>query len=217
MIHPFVRDAQNNVTGVGVDTPTAARVIQGLADLHHVHDVAPAVVGQQVPRFEIGKAALSMTLPTSLGQFKERLDFPWGFTVLPRGDGKKPTASFIYCACYAMPVGRDHPEEAWSLLKWMTSKDGLKLTVLDPGFAMPPRQSLMAMYYDINSEIRGMDKVKVSVAQTSPDVLHPGALNPYFPEVNSILKRALEDVALGNKRADAAIKEAMPQIKKVFE
>jgi multiple sugar transport system substrate-binding protein len=213
----FLRDAKNNVTGVGIDSLTAIRVIQGLADLHHVHDVAPAVVGQQVPRFEIGKAGLNMTLPTSLGQYKERLDFPWGFTVLPRGGGKNPTASFIYCACYAMPVGREHPEEAWDLLKWMTSSDGLKITVLEAGFALPPRKSLMDDYEQMNADINGIDKILLSVAQTTPDVLHPGALNPYFPEVNSILRRVLEDVALGNKKADAAIAEAMPQIKKVFE
>ena len=50
----FVRDAENNVTGVAIDSPGAHQIIQRLADLHHEYDAAPAAFGQQVPRIQIG-------------------------------------------------------------------------------------------------------------------------------------------------------------------
>lgn len=214
----FVRDAQNNVTGVAIDSPGAISIIQQLADLHHEYDVAPAAIGQQVPRFQIGRAAFTVTVgATVLGEYRETLDFPWGMTVLPAGFGDNPTASFIYCAGYAMPVGREHEDAAWDLLKWMTSADGMRVAVIESGFSLPPRRSLEDEFFELNADVEGVENIALSLGQVSEDVLHPGAINPYFPQVNSILVRALEAVALGDKTAEAAINESMPQIQAVFD
>lgn len=214
----FVRDAENNVTGVAIDSSGAYEIIQRLADLHHEYDAAPAALGQQVPRFQIGAAAFTVTVgATVLGEYRETLDFPWGLTVLPEGFGSNPTASFIYCAGYAMPVNRENEDAAWDLLKWMTSEEGMRIAVIDSGFSLPPRRSLEDEFFERNSDIEGIESIGISLEQVSGDVLHPGAINPYFPQVNSILTRALESVALGDQSAEEAIENVMPQIEAVFD
>ena len=120
----------------------SAEGLQFLADLVWRHKVAPSpsVTRDQQGNalFLRGKAAMCTYGRWACMEFKNIKDFDWDTVELPRG---RERATSTFAVCYAAAAQTPKAEKAWTLIKFLTSKQAQQ-AVGNSGQAIPSRKSV---------------------------------------------------------------------------
>jgi len=109
--------------------------IQFFADLRWVHHIAPQP-GESAS-FQAGTAAMYDDGPWAIIWRRADCDFNWDITYIP---GEKRSGTYIGSGFF-ISSKTSHPQEAWLLLKHMTSTEFLSKMIAEPGRGAPGRIS----------------------------------------------------------------------------
>ena len=191
-----------------------AGALDFLSDLIYKYKVSPTVTtSKQIGNYESfmdGRIAMCIYGRWAELKFKNIKGFKWGYAVLPH---KKKRASTLVTVSLAIAKKTKHPEAAWRLLKFLTSKKGQIFTA-ENGLAVPARRSLVnSDHYLKAPEVL---KYQPQLAMDSPDqdpfiqelsysYLPPS--NPSWLEVRQKMDEQLEAVFLGKVKAKQKILE----------
>jgi multiple sugar transport system substrate-binding protein len=137
-----VFDDERNPTRCTLTDPAVVEAVQFYYDLSLKHKVAPNVAElQQTPQRELfmaGRVAMNYDNCGAQVPFAEITDFEWDVAMLARGRERvTPMAE----NGYALSVDSEHPQEAWTLIKFLSGPRASKV-IVDAGGTMP---SLVAL------------------------------------------------------------------------
>ena len=213
-------------TKFNFDDPAVAETIQRFADLINVYHVAPSPAQEKslpAPAVALQSKKIAMDwdgqwVLLDLGAAKTNFDVG----VLPK---MKRSTTTLYGELEVMFQGTKHPKEAFGLLKWMTNPDAV-LDLHSSGLWMPA----LKKYYTEPEEINKWATVKPGHSDGYVDSVMNQALNDSVPDIQyklknatkilSIISPALDQVWLGKKTAEQALKEiepkAAPELKGVY-
>lgn len=119
-----------------LNTETAAEALAWYRDLVFTHHVAPsateigAVEGGRVQMFQDGKIAMGVTFhgPWWQDVFNETPNLEWQVVPVPAGPAGH--SSVLMWLGWGISGQTQHPEEAWKLLKWLTTEPGQRVFAL---------------------------------------------------------------------------------------
>ena len=104
--------------------PEAVEAVKFMVDLEKKYKVSPPISLIMArglnEMFEAGKIAMSISYTWTLREFRKACNFGWDIALLPRG---KVRAHWMSTAGHAISSQTKHPEEAWLLLKFLSSKE----------------------------------------------------------------------------------------------
>jgi multiple sugar transport system substrate-binding protein len=149
--------------------------------------------------FGQGKASIvfegNWAIPFIQGNFKD-LDF--GTAELPAVNGKKGTMAFT--VAYVMNKDSKHKEAAWTLLSYLTGKEGMK-TWTSKGFALPTRKSV--------AQELGYDKDPLRAALVAGAAYAtPWQAGATLPTITNNFNNQFLDAFLGKQKLADAMKKA---------
>ena len=120
----------------------SAEGLQFLSDLIWTHKVAPGPGvtrdAQGTALFLQGKVAMCTYGRWASMQFRHVKDFDWDVVELPR---HRTQATCLFTVCYGIARQSKHPEEAWTLLKFLVSPEAQEM-VAHSAQAIPARRSV---------------------------------------------------------------------------
>lgn len=130
-----ISDDGTTTTGI-LNSEAAAEALEWYRDLVFVHHVAPtatevgAVEGGRVQMFQDGKIAMGVTFhgPWWQDVFNETPNLEWQVVPVPAGPGGHH--SVLMWLGWGISGQSQHPEEAWQLLKWLTTEPGQRVFAL---------------------------------------------------------------------------------------
>lgn len=119
-----------------LNSENAVEAWQWYADLVHVHHVAPSatdigsIEGGRVQMFQDGIVAMGVTFhgPWWQDVFNETPELDWTVAPLPAGEAGR--ASAVMWMGWGINQQTEHPEEAWQLLRWLTTEPGQRVFAL---------------------------------------------------------------------------------------
>lgn len=120
-----------------LDRPEAIEAIQWIADLAHVHRVAPpslpsGVTAQQL--FITGRLGLYHNWFTDIPQYRDQIkDFEWDVVIMPVGKSGRQTGLYKGNGMM-MPENNKNPDAGWEWLKFQGSYDGMLIYALEGRF-----------------------------------------------------------------------------------
>lgn len=128
---------EDGTTTAGLlNSPEAAAALSWYRDLVFTHHVAPslsvigATEGGRVQLFQDGKIAMGVTFhgPWWQDVFNETPNLEWTVAPVPTGPGGR--SSVLMWLGWGISGQSQHPEEAWKLLKWLTTEPGQRVFAL---------------------------------------------------------------------------------------
>jgi multiple sugar transport system substrate-binding protein len=182
-----------------MDTPEAIETIQWLADLRLVHGVVPTIAEQgDVPLFETGRAAMTWGNPEAVqviasrvGPPRENDNFLWDVALFPY---KVRDGNAVAGGSFAIGNTTEHPEEAWTFVKFYTSAPILEEMVGVPSRGIPGRASVsQSLITDTNPEHQQFFLDVLDYA--SPTFI------PTYQQAVAIMRKYLDMVFLGEVTA----------------
>ncbi len=198
----------NWIIAKGKNLANNAEAIQFLADLMDKDKVAPGVQntrqlgGQQT--FVSGMSAMCIYGRWVQLEFKNIKNFKWNYTVLPM---RKKRATTLVGVALGMSAETKHPDEAWRLIKFLTSYEGEVYTA-ESGVAVPSRKSVVDSdhYLKASKVIKNQPQLAKDSVDQDPFIqeLPYAVMAPNVPawsEVQLKLDEQYEDVFLGNRDA----------------
>lgn len=207
-----------------INTPESKQAMNWLNDLWQKHKVAlpmqpPGQSGADpyLDTFTTGKAALfhSTTGNTAVIGKVVGDKFKWDATVDPKGP--KGHGTQVSSSGYGINANTKHPKEAWTWLKWLTSKDyGVERNLA--GFSSPGSR------YDVWQDPRLIQKYplykRVFDAVIKPD---PGPLpwnqpaNGRYNEASTASGAILQNMLLGKITADEACAQWEKELQAILD
>ncbi len=132
-----------------LDNPQVFEAVQAYQDLMHSSKCIPNVmqynqIWMSGHPFVTQKAAMWLTDSWDMYIFRDITDFKWGIAALPYGDAGR--LGMIQTDSWAISKGSAHPEEAWTLLKYIVSPEVLAQFSQQTGLA-PSRISALEGWY----------------------------------------------------------------------
>ena len=122
------------------DRPKAMVAWRWLYDLRHRHRVHP-VEGRDKASFLDGNVAMFQSHQSGVAMASQVRDrFTMGLTLMPKGPGGK-RGSQAHLGVWSAHSRSKHPDDTWSLIKWMTSKENL---IAGPGAYFLPGARISA-------------------------------------------------------------------------
>ena len=131
-----ISDDGTTTTGF-INSEAAVEAWEYYRDLVFEHHVAPtanelgAIEGGRVQMFQDGKIAIGVTFhgPWWQDVFNETPNLQWGVVPLPAGpEGTRESA--VMWMGWGINANTEHPEEAWELLKFLTTEPGQRVFAL---------------------------------------------------------------------------------------
>lgn len=130
-----VTEDGTTTTGL-LNSPEAVEALNWYRDLVFKHHVAPslsvigATEGGRVQMFQDGKVAIGVTFhgPWWQDVFNETPNLEWTVAPVPAGPGGR--SSVLMWLGWGISGQSQHPEEAWKLLKWLTTEPGQRVFAL---------------------------------------------------------------------------------------
>ncbi len=128
---------EDGTTTTGLlNSPEAAAALSWYRDLVFKHHVAPslsvigATEGGRVQMFQDGKIAMGVTFhgPWWQDVFNGTPNLQWTVAPVPAGPGGR--SSVLMWLGWGISGQSQHPEEAWKLLKWLTTEPGQRVFAL---------------------------------------------------------------------------------------
>lgn len=195
--------------------PETVEAIQWVADLIHVHQVAPSAADLA------GQAATDLFVSNKLGMFwsgrwdvaairRAEPDFNFDIQHMPTGPGGKVTR--ISSGAYAITTGSKNPEAAWKLVEYLTSS--LVYDFFAEGGLIIP-----AYIPSAQSEAMLDPSVPPEHSQIFLDALEYGKGEPIttiYPEMLDIIQPEIEAVMLGDITAQEAADAICPKLDEVL-
>ncbi|WP_320127843.1 sugar ABC transporter substrate-binding protein [uncultured Sphaerochaeta sp.] len=202
---------------VHVDKPETIEAFQNLADLMNVHHVMPHITGgtnispsTMLANGQLGFYVTGQWTLLELGAMKD-LDF--GVAALPIM--KKPAQLYVSGVNVVFNSSK-HPEEAWTLQKWMMDP-AKTLDLYTSGLWMPTKQSYytdekdLAKWLDNDVHPKGFKEAVVdSMAISVNDPIKIKNINQIWGDY---LNPAIESIWIGDKTAKQALTEAAGKIR----
>jgi multiple sugar transport system substrate-binding protein len=189
-----------------IDSPEGIETIQWLADLRNVHHVVPTI-GEQgdVPLFETGRAGMTwgnpeavQTIASRVGPPRDNPNFLWDVALFPM---KAQNGNSTQGGSFAIGASTEHPEEAWTFVKFYTSAPILEEMVGVPSRGIPGRMSVAdSLVNDTNPEHQQyfLDVMDYSIS----------TFIPTYQQATATLKKYLDQIFLGEMTAA----EGCPQL-----
>lgn len=195
--------------------PAAAEAVQYLADLTNVDQVTPSYEilnsSENIAQlFKEEKVAMAFGNHALVPTFSEINAFEWDVVGLPQ---QKEAANLASGAGYFIAANSQHPNEAWTFLKFLAGPKGQAIFT-EAGLAVPSRRSVA------ESEIFLKPRAAYNI-QTFLEEVEIGQANPAFPGANEIITLMNEDVLVpvwrGEQAAAEALQAALPEIERIID
>ena len=203
---------------VHVDTPETIEAFQNLADLMNVHHVMPRMTGgtnvsplTMLANGQLGFYVTGQWTLLDLGAMKE---LNYGVAALPI---LKEPAQIYVSGVNVVFNATEHPEEAWTLQKWMMDPSKT-LDLYTSGLWMPTKMSYytdpedLAKWLDNDVHPEGFKEAVVdSMAVSKNEPIMIKNINQIWGDY---LNAAVESIWIGEKTAKQALTEAAEKIRK---
>lgn len=195
--------------------PAAAEAIQYLADLTNVDQVTPPYEilksSENIAQlFKEEKVAMAFGNHSLVPTFSEINTFEWEVVGLPK---QKKAANLVSGAGYFIAANTQHPDEAWTFLKFLAGPKGQAIFT-EAGLFVPARRSVA------ESEIFLKPRAAYDI-QTFLEEVEIGQANPAFPGANEIINLMNRDVLVpvwrGEQAAAHALQAALPEIERIID
>lgn len=207
----------------GLSKPEATEAIQKIADLINVHHVAPSPVQASsipAPATALQSRKVAMVIDGSWNHLDlSKANINWGVGVLPV---LKDYKTFFLGGSLIIFKSSKHPKEAWEFSKFLT--DPQNVLELHQGLWMP---QLNQWYEDpqlvdswANEELPGRPAgFQDAVMRSTYEHAEPSAENNVknFVEIDAAVTAGLDQVWLGTKTAEAAMKEIEAKVKPLVQ
>lgn len=207
----------------GLSQPEAVEAIQKIADLINVHHVAPSPVQASsipAPATALQSKKVAMVIDGSWNHLDlSKANINWGVGVLPV---LKEYKSFFFGGSLIIFKSSKHPKEAWEFSKFL----------IDPANVLEMHQGLwvpnMTKWYEdpelidswANEELPGRPEgFQDAVMRATFEHAEPSAENNVvnFVEIDAAVSAALDQVWLGTKTAEEAMKETEAKVKPLIK
>lgn len=198
-----------------ISDPAASEAIQFFADLTNVDKVTPPPEVLQSSEklaqlFKEQKLAMAFGNHALVPAFKEIDSFEWDVVGLPH---KNRRANLASGAGYVIAANTEHPEEAWTFLKFLASPKGQAIFT-EADVAVPARRSVAQSEIFMKPEARYNVKAFLNEAEI-------GEADPAFPGAHEIIeymnREVLPPVWRGEQDAASALQAAQPVIDRIIE
>ncbi len=208
----------------GINTPAFNEVFQNIADLMHVHHVMPTPTSAQsmpAPAVSLQSRRYAMVIDGQwvCNDFAPIEELDYGIAVLPT---MTSTTSVYSGALGVIFSSSKHPEEAWQLLRHITSVEESAALFRD-GLWMPNRKAYYVEQDKIDlwaaesrARVLGYRDVLVDPIVDDSEVTGEVYVKN-FGDINNILFPALDQVWAGDKTVDQVMEEIMPQLEPLLE
>jgi len=193
----------------------AVEAYQFLADLIHVHKVAPPVdVAQEIGAaelFEGGLTAMETWWP-AIGRMRTNIQ-DWEWDVAPHPQGAVTKSCSGGGTGHTLAKKAPHLEEGWTFMKYMISTEAVEKWTDIMGI-VPPLQSVA----DSDTFLRpGEPPEHISVFTDGAAYLKPDPRHPQYPEANTILQSELDYLWSGERQAQEVLDIAVQKINELLE
>ena len=195
--------------------PSASEAVQFLADLTNVDKVTPPYEvlksSEELARlFQEEKVAMVFGNHALVPAFSQIDNFEWDVVGLPR---KERAANLAAGAGYFIAANTEHPDEAWTFLKFLGGPKGEPIFT-EAGLAVPSRRSVA------ESEIFMKPRAAYNI-HTFLEEVEIGEADPAFPGANEITNLMNEEVLVpvwqGEQSAAEALQAALPEIERIID
>jgi multiple sugar transport system substrate-binding protein len=211
---------------IALDQPEATEALQAVADLMLVHQVMPqntafAALGMSnTQMLENGKLAMAVDGSWALAWIC-KIQATLGTAVLPK---LKTPATDMQAHLHCAFAGSQHPEEAWRWVRFLAT-EYYQLLFLRMGLWLPSQTDLMteeglAKWMTLRTapdkgvHPEGFDLI---VTEYVPKYGHVLYMPPGYPQTDSIITPALDAIWIGDKTAEEAMAEAVPQANAILQ
>ncbi len=199
-----------------LDSPGVIEAVQSVADLIYKHKVAPTpataqVLSQLGPLFGTGKVGMTFMLPTQAYTNYQNAPFRWGLAPKPWVKSNKTT---WFNGTWFIARESKHPEEAWELIKYLTSEEAARDMAEVAGFLVPLK-SIVADWYELFEKPTGMKASEIKTVTEGclkNGVENVNHLFVSWPEIYDILAQELSPVWLGKVSAEEGLKAVKPRV-----
>lgn len=196
-----------------LDSPEAIQGMQFYADKVHTYGISPKPGFGPANGFSSGKMAMLFGGHTGAWVFYNQLpDLNWDIEILPQGPVTRRGGEIAMDA-FGIAKTSQHPEAAWRLLKFMTSKEGIRRHV-SAGWLSPRKSVAEEMLLTPDRRERPLNVKAVYEAMEyampiprSPDYIEI-ATDVIQPEIDRMILEGT-DVATACRRASLAANRFM--------
>lgn len=193
---------------VTIDSPEAIEAIQWVADLSNVHHVAPTPSESQGlgDLFLAEMAAMTITGPWNWRAYTVEGGFNWDIVETP--GGKAGNKSELVGLAIAIGSETKHPEEAWTLLKWLGHGGGQDIQSDKIG-AYPSVKRATDNFSQGEFAPENVDRLHKAMIENT-------VVPPYFiefAEADSMLQPVIDQIMSGDVQAEEIIPEVAEKIR----
>lgn len=212
MILAYGGTVVNDQSQAAFATPDGLKGLQLVIDQHlkDKSSVQPSDVGVTWGGEMFGQKKVAMVLegPWAIPFLKDTAkDLDYGIAELPTVNGKNLTMA--YTVSYSMNAASKHKKEAWTLISYLTGKEGMKKWT-SLGIALPSRKSVAAEL--------GFDKDPLRAALVKgASYAIPWQAGPHLPIIMNNFNNQFVSAFIGQQNLDAAMKKAQETANKEIE
>ena len=210
-----VFDDPLNPTEFMMDAPEAIEAIQFIADMILDDGSVPsfdamAQLGSTTELFSTGRVAMVMTNAARIPTFMDA-DFAWDVAPLPAGPAGI-RANTLGGAGYVMSATSDHPEAAWTFLKFLAGTEGQSIFA-STGVAVPASYADPAVAATFVNACPETVSCEVFISETDR-----GRLAPMFPDwreiESTIVTPHLDLIYTGEMSAEEALTQMGAEVRR---
>jgi multiple sugar transport system substrate-binding protein len=201
--------------GLALDQKPAIDALQFLGDMIHKHKVSPTVeLANAMGGYEMflgGNVGMATFWP-AIGRLRDEIkDFEWN--VVPHPQGAVGRAAAGGGTGHFISASTKHPEEAWTLMKFLVSEECVYLWTKIMG-VVPPLQSVAESDVFL---IPGAPPANILVFTEAAPYLRPDPRHTQFAQVSSILGEELDYLWLNRKTAAEAVQGAVVRVQRILK
>jgi multiple sugar transport system substrate-binding protein len=197
-----------------LNEPAAVEAYQFLADLIHVHEVAPPVdVAQEMGAAELFQSGLTAmeTWWPAIGRMRTNIqDFEWDVAPHPAGAETKTCTGGG--TGHTLSKNAPNLDEGWAFMKFMVTTEAVELWTEIMGI-VPPLKSVAASDTFLQPD---QPPEHITVFTEGAPYLRPDPRHPNFPESNTILQSELDYLWTGERDAQEVLDSAVDKINELL-
>ncbi len=198
-----------------LNSPEAVEAFQFLADLIHVHEVAPPLdVASELGSnelFQSGVTAMETWWP-AIGRMRSNIADRFEWNVAPHPGGKAGKSTAGGGTGHTISAETQHPEEAWQFLKFLISTDCVSVWTDIMGI-VPPLTSVAESDVFLKP---GEPPADILVFTKGNDYLRPDPRHPQFSQARSIAQSQLERLWIGGVTAQEVADDIVAEVNRLL-
>ncbi len=196
---------------VVVNTPENIEALQFYTDLMYEYGVAPnpedyanvgLSFGQPDPLFSQGKVAFELTGFWLIGSLKDIPELNWD--IAPVWQGVQP-ATAAFGSGLAITADSQHPDEAFAIVEFLTSKDG-QMPIIEMGQDAPTNKEVLESEAWLSGEYLGVE-INMNTFAESADAIFTPPLEPEWNEIQSVFDDNLSEVWINQRTVEDAVEQ----------